>query len=135
MDDMSIRDSRELNLQTHRAPASVWDRRGWESAPTRMAVTRLLLGAAGGALAIQGLRQKSKAGGLMTSMGSALMLWAISEGGDWPRVQRWCADLVGRLRQADDADLDASADSFPASDPPSRTATVGTGLRRAPASR
>ena len=55
----------ELNLSTHRASASVWDRRGWDGTRERLAMTRWLLGVGGGALALQGLRQKSAVGGLL----------------------------------------------------------------------
>ena len=47
---------RELNLQMHRAPESVWDRRGWDGTREEIAMTRLLLGIGGAALAVQGIR-------------------------------------------------------------------------------
>ena len=136
MDDMSH--ERELNLRTHRESANVWDRRGWSGGGgTRIAITRLLLGTAGAAMAIQGLRQSSRTGRVIASMGSALAFWALSNRtGDMEHVRRWCTQLVSRYRGAGDFVIDdASADSFPASDAPAWTPTVGTGLRRAPAGR
>ena len=52
----------DLNLATHRDATSVWDRRGWDGTRERLAITRWLVGAGGGALAIQGLRQRNMAG-------------------------------------------------------------------------
>jgi hypothetical protein len=122
-------DTHGLNLTTHRASASVWDRRGWDGSRERLALTRVLLGIGGGALAIQGLRQKSAAGGLLAGIGGGLAWWALTGEGDLSEPRRRLAHLIERtgwLRE--DHAQDASADSFPASDPPSSTAAVGTGL-------
>ena len=104
-----------LNLTTHRAPASVWDRRGWDGTRRELALTRWLVGLGGAALALQGMRQKSVSGSLLAGVGGSLAWWAMTgERAGWRRQ-----DLVH----------DASADSFPASDAPSFTPTVGTGVR------
>jgi hypothetical protein len=134
MDDMQH--VRELNLRTHRDAASVWDRRDWNGGGTRIGITRVLVGAAGAAMAIQGLRHQSRSGRVIAGLGTALAWWALtSASGEMPQIGRWCAQLVGGGRADVDPELDASADSFPASDPPASTAAVGTGLRRAPAGR
>jgi hypothetical protein len=125
-----MREPRELNLTTHRAPASVWDRRGWDGTRERKAMTRWLLGAGGSALALQGLRQRTVMGGLLAGIGGGLAVWALSGEGDLSDARRWLAcmaERVGWSRQ--DLVHDASADSFPASDAPAWTPTVGTGLR------
>ncbi len=104
-----------LNLTTHRAPASVWDRRGWDGTREQLTMTRWLVGIGGGALALQGLRQRSVAGSILAGLGGSLAWWA-----GW---------------RTEDQVHDASADSFPASDAPAWTPTVGTGLSGRPRAR
>jgi hypothetical protein len=125
-----MREPRELNLTTHRAPASVWDRRGWDGTRERKAMTRWLLGAGGSALALQGLRQRTVMGGLLAGIGGGLAVWALSGEGDLSDARRWLACMAERVGwSSQDLVHDASADSFPASDAPAWTPTVGTGLR------
>jgi hypothetical protein len=120
----------ELNLTTHRATASVWDRRGWDGTPEQLAITRWLVGIGGGALAIQGLRQRSITGSFLAGLGGTLAWWALTGAGDLSNARRWAATLLERAGwQRDDLIQAASADSFPASDAPAWTPTVGTGLR------
>jgi hypothetical protein len=122
-------DTNELNLTTHRASESVWDRRGWDGTRERLAATRWLLGVGGAALALQGLRQKSVTGGLLAGVGGSLAWWALTGEGDLSEARRWFGQLAERAGwTSEDLVHDASADSFPASDAPAWTPTVGTGL-------
>ena len=122
-------DNHRLNMTAHRAPESVWDRRGWDGSRERLTLTRWLVGIGGAALAVQGLRHRSMAGSLLAGVGGSLAWWALSGEGGLSEPRRWAGQLVERAGwKPEDRVHDASADSFPASDAPAWTPTVGTGL-------
>jgi hypothetical protein len=126
---------RDLNLTAHRAAGtSVWDRRGWDGT-SELAMTRWLVGVGGGALAVEGLRRRGFTGSFFAGLGGSLVWWALTGQGDLSTARRWFTDVMEHApwRSADPVQ-EASADSFPASDAPSFTPTVGTGLRPSPGS-
>jgi hypothetical protein len=129
MTESSREFDRDLNLATHRASVSVWDRRGWDGTHEHIALTRWLLAAGGAALAVQGLRQRNVTGGLLAGLGGTLAWWALTGEGDLSQARRWFGHAIERFGwRSDDQVHEASADSFPASDAPSFTPTLGTGL-------
>ena len=92
-------------------------------------VTRWLVGIGGGALALQGLRQRSIAGSLLAGVGGGLAWWALTGEGDLSEARRRIGQVIERVGlRPEDRVHDESAESFPASDAPSWTPTVGTGL-------
>jgi hypothetical protein len=121
-----------LNLTTHRAPVSVWERRGWNGMPEQLALSRWLIGIGGAALAIQAMRQRTKTGGALAGLGGGLAWWALAGTGDLAAVRQWFTGVVEPLFRREDVVHQTSSDSFPASDAPSWTPAVGTGVRREP---
>src|SRR5213592_3387691 len=104
------------NLTTHRAPVSVWDRRGWDGTREQLTTMRWLVGLGGAALAVQGVRQRSVVGGMLAGIGGGLAWWALTGEGDLSGVGRWCVQMIQRAGWDTDGLVDeASADSFPAS--------------------
>jgi len=78
----------DLNLVTHRATTSVWDRRGWDG--TRdSAVTRWLVATGGAALAVEGLRRRGASGSFFAALGGGLVGWALTGEGDLSGAERW----------------------------------------------
>ena len=62
-------DTHGLNLTTHRAAESVWERSGWDGTREQLALTRWLVGIGGGALALQAFVNDRFAGSLLAGVG------------------------------------------------------------------
>src|SRR5579863_1348449 len=108
----AMTDTQGLNLTAHRATESVWERGGWDGNREKIALTRWLVGIGGGALALQGLRQRSIAGSLLAGLGSGLAWWALTGQGDLSEARRWVGQTIDRVgRRPEDRVHDESAES------------------------
>src|SRR4051812_50023536 len=120
-------ESRELNLTTHRAPGSVWERRGWNGTRQQLAMTRMLVGVGGGALALQGIRQRTMLGSLLAGFGGGLAWWALAGEGDLSEARLWLGQLLGRAGWVPrDRVHDESAESVSPRAPPPWAPPGGT---------
>jgi len=70
-------------------------------------------------------------GSFYAGLGGSLVWWALTGQGDLSTARRWFQEVLEHSpwRYVEDQVVAASADSFPASDAPSFTPTVGIGPR------
>ena len=110
-----------LDLVQHRTEANVWDRVqhvDWDG-------ERWAASFAAGALVLAGMRRRSPFGLLMTVTGGMLAWWAASALDERTGYRQQVRTALPWPRTVPDPVVEASEESFPASDAPSWTPTTG----------
>jgi hypothetical protein len=110
------------NMRPHRAPRSVWDRRGWTGVTPEERLLPPLIAIAGASLIIRGVERRTWRGAMLCGVGIGVVA-CVAAGLCDPRNAslRWRA-----LLKRDDEDyVDVELEhTFPASDPPAHMANL-----------
>jgi hypothetical protein len=121
------------NLTLSRASVNVWDQPGWMSTLKTLDRERVICGASGALLAVYGMRRGGWLGRALTAAGASIVGRAMSGKHDLTRARSVIVRMLDEVGlNADDARdrvMNASDDSFPASDSPSWTPTAGVKTR------
>jgi hypothetical protein len=121
------------NLTLSRASVNVWDQPGWMSSLKTLDRERVICGASGALLAIYGMRRGGWLGRALTAAGAGIVGRAVSGRHDLTRARLAAARILDGIGlttdESQDRVLNASDESFPASDSPSWTPTSGVKTR------
>ena len=114
------------NLTSHRAPRSVWEKRGWQGPTIEERLSPWLVSIGGAGLFVFGASRRSWRGAPYMAVGAAL-IGSVAAGFCNPREVG--LRIQHRLRRRPEMDQVAieAMDSFPASDAPSSNATTAAG--------
>jgi hypothetical protein len=111
-----------LNLEQHRSTANVWDTAGHGSF---CQAERWMAAMVAGGFLFAGLRRRSVGGVALAAVGGALAWWAAGADDERRALRARLKAVLPARDRSDDRVMEASEESFPASDAPSWTATTG----------